>query len=83
MGIFSLFSYPAPAVCIAVCENTSDKPGSSAVFSLPSREQYDRELRWKKMFVAEIRILYSDRRPWWREVYWEYTKYLKISCGGK
>jgi hypothetical protein len=63
-GVFSLFSHHMPAIVLA--------PGGGHPAAIPRGHQ----LRWKKMYIAEIRIRFREEAPWWREVYWEYTKYL-------
>jgi hypothetical protein len=65
-GVFSLFSHHMPAIVLA--------PGGGEPGQLPRGHQ----LKWKTMYVAEIRIRFREDPPWWREVYWEYTKYLTL-----
>lgn len=79
--VSGLFPEYHPAILLAAArEYTPDLPeGFEQAYAAGLLQD---PIRWKTMYLTEIRLQVIDGDRWWKELYWEYTKYSKVSCRG-
>ncbi len=73
-----------PVILLALSENNRHKAEVSELHSPVQKSSFESEvISWKKMYIVEITIRMADTNPWWREVYWTYSRSVKVSCDVK